>query len=80
MQDEEEQYEILNEPNKKFEVRAVNDLENCKTLEQQLLAKGYDGYVYALRNVDPEKNYEVYNCFKLIDGPFIKMPQITKVN
>jgi len=39
------------------------------------LVNGFDGYCYALRNADVNKNYETYNCYKVIDGDFQKMPK-----
>jgi len=68
-------YEIEGEPGKLFEVRARNDLENCPVLEASLINEGFDGCCYALVNCEDGKDYEVYNCYKLVDGPFIKMPQ-----
>ncbi len=72
----EEQYEIQGEEGKLFHVLAVNDLENLPKIEEMILAAGFDGYAYALQNVDPKRDFERYNCFKLIDGPFIKIPEL----
>jgi hypothetical protein len=70
---EQDFYLIDDEPDKRFEIEAVLDLETNRTLERFSMSKGYDGYLYKLRQIVAPGNFaEAWHCFKKENEPFIK--------
>ena len=64
-------YKVEKQPGKLFYVVAVDELEDCPSLERWLLENHYDGYSYMLQNKDDANDLLV--CAKRIDGDFVQI-------
>ena len=74
---EQDFYLIDDEPGKRFVVEAVLDLADNPSLETYSMSKGYDGYLYKLRQiVDPGNFAEAWHCFKKENKPFVKTVKV----
>lgn len=70
-------YLIEDEPGKRFEVQAVYDLGENPSIERYSMIKGYDGYLYKLRQIVAPGNFaESWHCFKKENEPFIKTNKV----
>jgi len=74
---EQDFYLIEDEPNKKFEVLAVHDLEDQPALERVSMNLGYDGYLYKMRRIVGFNEFaETWHCLKKENEPFIKANKV----
>lgn len=66
-----------------FEVVSFSDLTNNAFLEMTLIKNDFDGYCYCMREILPppfdSSKARVFNCYKKVEGDFVKMENFKKV-